>query len=410
MLDPAAPSGGWDKLGPIVDMIVRRDIFGGFVQRHSGNVAGGATSFQNSAEMIEKVVAKYGNTFENGGQAVPAVLTKSYFLNALRGHMVEALIESNMRFGSKVMGVARNIAKEILQSTGPVPAELVNDPAMPAWHFVPVSQAYVVGAVHFMNRGLQAMSRQGSRYTFSDTDSFLNAGDNYLLGAACLPDDGEMKGHHCWKALDMYIHASGIPYGLLKELEGLAIKYEASGAVMLADGTSGLDHIHRYVKDLLRRAGPVTEANKDKALRPITHLGNGAIVPMELNKLDQTRGITGDPRSEKQLETLKRGLADLKAGFTAVVARESNRSASENPTAAAALASAADGTAVKKRLVDCAYCKKISSASDEFKRCSRCKQTHYCSADCQKKDWKTHKVLCVMLAAHPDEKPRVYSA
>ena len=32
-------------------------------------------------------------------------------------------------------------------------------------------------------------------------------------------------------------------------------------------------------------------------------------------------------------------------------------------------------------------------------RCSRCKKTYYCSAPCQRSSWKSHKSVCVVLAA-----------
>ena len=40
----------------------------------------------------------------------------------------------------------------------------------------------------------------------------------------------------------------------------------------------------------------------------------------------------------------------------------------------------------------CAVCKK-----DADKSCGECKNAHYCSAECQKKDWPTHKKLCPLL-------------
>lgn len=36
------------------------------------------------------------------------------------------------------------------------------------------------------------------------------------------------------------------------------------------------------------------------------------------------------------------------------------------------------------------FCGKIIS----FKKCSRCKEVFYCSKECQKCDWKTHKLQC----------------
>lgn len=38
----------------------------------------------------------------------------------------------------------------------------------------------------------------------------------------------------------------------------------------------------------------------------------------------------------------------------------------------------------------CAQCKK----TDASKRCARCKKVYYCSAECQKSHWKTHKSVC----------------
>ncbi|KAI0424330.1 putative MYND domain protein [Xylaria sp. FL1042] len=39
----------------------------------------------------------------------------------------------------------------------------------------------------------------------------------------------------------------------------------------------------------------------------------------------------------------------------------------------------------------CTNCKKASS---ELKRCAKCSTTLYCSRDCQKADWKTHRKIC----------------
>ncbi|KAJ6588788.1 hypothetical protein B0H19DRAFT_922068 [Mycena capillaripes] len=44
-------------------------------------------------------------------------------------------------------------------------------------------------------------------------------------------------------------------------------------------------------------------------------------------------------------------------------------------------------------------CSKCLKPDDDqsFQRCSRCKATIYCSQDCQKADWKIHKILCLPL-------------
>lgn len=47
--------------------------------------------------------------------------------------------------------------------------------------------------------------------------------------------------------------------------------------------------------------------------------------------------------------------------------------------------------ALKKEVViKCAACSKIG----DFKKCGRCQEAHYCSRDCQSKDWNKHKLIC----------------
>ncbi|PIL24064.1 hypothetical protein GSI_13815 [Ganoderma sinense ZZ0214-1] len=44
----------------------------------------------------------------------------------------------------------------------------------------------------------------------------------------------------------------------------------------------------------------------------------------------------------------------------------------------------------------CACCERDATAADtaDMKKCSKCKLTRYCGAECQKKDWPRHKVAC----------------
>lgn len=39
-------------------------------------------------------------------------------------------------------------------------------------------------------------------------------------------------------------------------------------------------------------------------------------------------------------------------------------------------------------------CKVCSVICENMQKCSACKSVHYCSADCQRKDWKFHKTAC----------------
>lgn len=50
------------------------------------------------------------------------------------------------------------------------------------------------------------------------------------------------------------------------------------------------------------------------------------------------------------------------------------------------------------RVKECGHCHAIKTTSKELLVCSRCKTFMYCSTDCQRNAWPTHKPLCIKLA------------
>ncbi|KAF9345720.1 hypothetical protein BGX26_002811, partial [Mortierella sp. AD094] len=48
----------------------------------------------------------------------------------------------------------------------------------------------------------------------------------------------------------------------------------------------------------------------------------------------------------------------------------------------------------------CNRCSKLPTDANPLKRCSKCRVVTYCSRECQKEDWKTHKKLCAVFAAN----------
>jgi TPR repeat protein len=48
----------------------------------------------------------------------------------------------------------------------------------------------------------------------------------------------------------------------------------------------------------------------------------------------------------------------------------------------------------KVALKPCGGCGRVEKSLNDFKKCSRCQQARYCSAACQKRDWRGHKKVC----------------
>lgn len=63
------------------------------------------------------------------------------------------------------------------------------------------------------------------------------------------------------------------------------------------------------------------------------------------------------------------------------------------------------GTADSEGLSDCANCYK-SLTKSEVRRCGQCKKATYCSVQCQREDWKTHKAVCKMVSSPQNKMPQ----
>ena len=50
------------------------------------------------------------------------------------------------------------------------------------------------------------------------------------------------------------------------------------------------------------------------------------------------------------------------------------------------------------------FCWKGSAkgSAGRLSSCSKCKEAHYCSRECQVVHWKSHKSICVAIRAHPN--------
>ena len=57
-------------------------------------------------------------------------------------------------------------------------------------------------------------------------------------------------------------------------------------------------------------------------------------------------------------------------------------------------AGASDGDSDGPRAATCNGCKKHESGDVKLQKCARCKTALYCSASCQRSDWRTHKLQC----------------
>jgi hypothetical protein len=55
----------------------------------------------------------------------------------------------------------------------------------------------------------------------------------------------------------------------------------------------------------------------------------------------------------------------------------------------------------------CSYCNSEDRPKTDLKRCSQCKAVHYCSKDCQVKDWKAgHKKDCALCKSENEKRAK----
>ena len=47
----------------------------------------------------------------------------------------------------------------------------------------------------------------------------------------------------------------------------------------------------------------------------------------------------------------------------------------------------------------------VCDSETNLKRCARCKKVAYCSRNCQKKDWKTHREKCSIVSSSSSQRP-----
>jgi len=51
-------------------------------------------------------------------------------------------------------------------------------------------------------------------------------------------------------------------------------------------------------------------------------------------------------------------------------------------------------TTTTKMALSCTVCEKGDTESAPLKKCGKCKEIYYCSAECQKQDWPAHRRYC----------------
>lgn len=177
---------------------------------------------------------------------------------------------------------------------------------------------------------------------------------------------------------------------------------------------------HEASKKIFKRSvkKKVKEAKIAKNAQPATDFSSSSssssrespqesLASMRSQLSSSARELTGMKRDPQVNRKLQRGMGELQEtlnelnelmGSLGDVMHNMNFAPSDPRIREAEEAGVAAGFEKLARKSSCATCKKpasIVSKESALKICEQCKKIYYCSRECQKKDWKRHKLECL---------------
>jgi hypothetical protein len=270
---------------------------------------------------------------------------------------------------------------------------------MVSFHFYPLSNAYSTLAAVDISRAYLPGKWAKDFFINQDNGSWFSSADNYILAATFLPNDEPEHDHFLWKALENYLRAGGIPFGMIWELKEAAERADIACAP-LADREQSTANIKALVMPLINPIGPPkSDQYRARALRAARFQAPNKLVLAALDLKGDKRGVV---RPEKELRVLRKGLEDIKLGFAGIVERELAKVLIEDAETEPEVEEVGESRAGPSRRSEpkkCNLCSLVhdKAANSELKRCGQCRRVYYCTLAHQQEDWPQHKVVLFLL-------------